>query len=226
MHRSILAIFVVLLSYAIRGGDVCSQIIDVDTIYLALSSEERNYYRHDDENFKDSQATLIERRAREICAHKGCGILKSYNTEELNMPFITAFIPHRNEIEQDSFMMVRPCKYADDGHKKLGNFLWYLGHTLTCFTIVGALSYWPVFDGVTTLIPPFFVVLSQAITMASRPIERSEPQEINVNEALERIAQKKKVNKLPVSGKKVPHLRFSSLICEPSPPPFESEIIM
>lgn len=198
--------------FAHQGVDI----VDDNYVYLALSSDERSYYKNE-QNYKDFLATLIEERAKALCVYYGHSDYTHYETVEvMAQGLYNAWVPDESDLRLDSFELVRQAQFTDDGHKKLGNALWYIGHTLTCFSIVGALSYWPYFEGVTTLIPPFFVVLSQAVTMASRVIERSTPNEISYDEAEERRKAKKIVHSKRVKGPVRPHLIFTKIICNRS----------
>jgi hypothetical protein len=226
--KPVLLAWLWLFSLSTRSEGDCSQIVQEGTLYLAASSEERGYYKAEDKYFNNAMTLHIEARLEKICELNGCGLARDYKTAEWNTPSITvARVPNGDRLEDDDFLLVRAWKYADEGRQNLGNFLWFVGHTLSCFTILGVMDYWEVFPHIA-FIPPVFVVLSQGLTMISRPIERkwgkwNAPREISAEKGLQRIAKKQKVNKLRFDEKaRVPHLIFTSIECHP--PRFDLEI--
>lgn len=216
----------IFLAFSINAQNYCQELVDEESYLLAASSFERGYFASDDEVYVDDLASLIENRAHYFCEAYGCGELKSYKTTEVFAP-VVASVCERNNLFQEQFLLSPEWAYVDNGHKVLGNRLWYFGHTISCLGVIGLFSLWPGYEDMATIASSSVIVLSQVITMASRKIERSKPNRLSYRQAIKRQDKGQVVNveKIGKSRKKS-HLVFSSLICGPLDPLFEEKIIL
>lgn len=112
------------------------------------------------------------------------------------------------ELMEKEFQLEKAWFFANNGSRKVGNAMWYLGHAISVSSPMSLLS-----GPFAAIVGPIWAGTGGLITISSRFMEKH-PLEITPEHALQRLSMGKVIHKVSKTfGKKIPHFVFKEIEC-------------